>query len=80
MSPAAALPLVPPGSYGLRIDHSHDPDSGHQGAAVFDRSRIYRYLLTRVWDPSRPLLVYLMLNPSTADATTADPTIRRCTG
>lgn len=40
----------------------------------------YRYRLTRVWSPSEPLLPFIMLNPSTADATVDDPTIRRCKG
>ena len=46
--------------------------------AVFDSSRRYRYLLTRTWDDSCPRAVWVMLNPSTADAFTDDPTIRRC--
>lgn len=48
--------------------------------AVFDTTGLYRYLLTRVWDPAEPLAVFVMLNPSTADATRDDPTIRRCIG
>lgn len=48
-------------------------------AAVFDSSRReYRYLLTRVWNDNAPLVVFVMLNPSTADAMADDPTIRRC--
>jgi hypothetical protein len=38
----------------------------------------YRYWLTRCWDRSRPPLMFIMLNPSTADANVDDPTIRRC--
>lgn len=38
----------------------------------------YRYLLWRVWNEYRPMAVFVMLNPSTADANTDDPTIRRC--
>lgn len=38
----------------------------------------YRYWLTREWDPAKIKLVWIMLNPSTADADTDDPTIRRC--
>lgn len=44
----------------------------------------YRYWLSRVWrDQIRvgmPPLVFVMLNPSTADAVEDDPTIRRCIG
>lgn len=38
----------------------------------------YRYSLWRIWDSSKPLILFICLNPSTADATTDDPTIRRC--
>ena len=37
----------------------------------------YRYSLLRRWS-SGPLVNFIMLNPSTADATKDDPTIRRC--
>lgn len=40
---------------------------------------MYRYSLSRYWGPKRGL-VFVMLNPSTADASTDDPTIRRCMG
>jgi hypothetical protein len=54
--------------------------AGGLAAAVFDGpAREYRYLLTRIWDPAVAPLVFLMLNPSTADALEDDPTIRRCT-
>lgn len=49
------------------------------GARLSDDGR-YRYSLWRVWDPSAEHLVFIMLNPSTADAETDDPTIRRCIG
>ncbi|MFD5899104.1 DUF1643 domain-containing protein [Streptomyces sp. NPDC060366] len=55
-----------------------DTVDGLAATAVFDTGRTYRYLLTRIWDPSLPLAVWLMLNPSTADALADDPTIRRC--
>jgi hypothetical protein len=39
----------------------------------------YRYALGRLWDPTRPVdLTWCMLNPSTADGTKDDPTIRQC--
>lgn len=48
--------------------------------ATFDARRRYRYRLWRDWEPSRPRVVWIMLNPSTADETTLDATIRRCVG
>lgn len=50
-----------------------------QGHAVIDASGSYRYRLTRQW-AAGPLLPFVMLNPSTADALADDPTIRRCIG
>lgn len=39
----------------------------------------YRYSLGRHWDtPALPVLCYVMLNPSTADASQDDPTVTRC--
>lgn len=40
----------------------------------------YRYALWRVWDTSSARLVFVMLNPSKADAVNDDATIRRCVG
>lgn len=39
-----------------------------------------RFLLTRRWvaDEATPFVLFCMLNPSTANATTDDPTIRKC--
>ena len=38
----------------------------------------YRYSLTRIWDEDKPNVMFVMLNPSTADEKNDDPTIRRC--
>lgn len=49
--------------------------------AVFDDSRLYRYTLWRRWVDNCPLermCCFIGLNPSTADETADDPTIRRC--
>ena len=56
--------------------------SGEWGAAsaTFSADRRYRYTLTRVWDTEAPVVNFLMLNPSTADAFVLDPTNRRCVG
>lgn len=37
----------------------------------------YRYNLWRVWDEQLPRVLWVMLNPSTADASQSDPTLRR---
>ena len=50
-----------------------------QNAVISDCGR-YRYQLTRQVSPGERAAVFLMLNPSTADATIDDPTIRRCIG
>lgn len=55
--------------------------AGSVATAVFDSpQRTRRYLLTRIWDPAVTPLVFMMLNPSTANALTDDPTIRRLAG
>lgn len=35
-------------------------------------------MLWRIWDDSLPKVMFVGLNPSTADETEDDPTIRRC--
>ena len=46
--------------------------------AVLSDCGRYRYLLRRVWDCGRPRALFVMLNPSTADAEVDDATIRSC--
>jgi len=46
--------------------------------AMLSPDRVYRYSLWRVWDESKPLVMFIGLNPSTADELEDDPTIRRC--
>jgi hypothetical protein len=47
--------------------------------AVFSPCETYRYRLWRTWVVG-PRVVFVGLNPSTADATADDPTVRRCVG
>ena len=46
--------------------------------AVFSSDCRYRYLLWRVWAGTEGLVLFVGLNPSTADEQTDDPTMRRC--
>lgn len=46
--------------------------------ALYSPCLHYRYLLERRWDEAAPLLLYIMLNPSTATEAMNDPTIARC--
>lgn len=46
--------------------------------AIFDKTGRYRYSLWREWDERLPRIAFVMLNPSTADAVSNDPTIHRC--
>ena len=48
-------------------------DSG----ALFSECGKYRYRLWRTWS-DKPALCFLMLNPSTADEISNDPTVERC--
>ena len=49
-------------------------------AAEFSPCRKYRYVLRRTFGHGRAEVMFLMLNPSTADEVKNDPTIRRCIG
>ncbi len=48
--------------------------------AVLSLDRQYRYFLGRRWNPEGKTIAFIGLNPSTADETLDDPTIRRCIG
>lgn len=47
-------------------------------SAIFSECRTYRYALWRWWDKEKRYLMVIGLNPSTADETKDDPTVRRC--
>lgn len=44
--------------------------------ADFSNDRKYRYALWRIWDRTKPLVMFIGLNPSTANETENDPTIK----
>ena len=50
--------------------------NGHPSGAIIEDE--YRYLLWRKWDPSLEGVLFIMLNPSTADSKKNDPTITKC--
>lgn len=54
-------------------------DNIERNAIISDDQR-YRYWLTRRWESDAEPALFVMLNPSTADAEIDDPTIRRCMG
>lgn len=49
-----------------------------KSSAMLSPCQKYRYFLARTWDASKSRALFVMLNPSVADAATDDPTIRRC--
>lgn len=51
-----------------------------QNGATFSPNRLYRYDLWRMWLGGEGYAMFVGLNPSTADETQDDPTIRRCIG
>lgn len=51
-----------------------------QRTAVLSRCKVYRYVLAREWQSHLPGVLFVALNPSTADAVRDDATVRRCIG
>jgi hypothetical protein len=51
---------------------------GNQGGAWLGPGRRYRYLLWRAWGDAGRFVLFILLNPSTADQDTNDPTVERC--
>lgn len=51
----------------------------YKGGADISENSLYRYSLWRSWGAG-PRCLWMMHNPSTADATTDDRSIRRCVG
>jgi len=49
-----------------------------KSGARFSSCRKYRYVLWRIWDDHKPTVLFVGLNPSKADESDDDPTVRRC--
>jgi hypothetical protein len=60
--------------------HLFDTEPETLSGATISECGLYRYRLWRVWNQEAPLMVFVMQNPSTADASEDDPTIRKCIG
>lgn len=52
----------------------------YYSGAKFSHCGKYRYVLWRIWDESKPKVMFIGLNPSTANENTNDPTINRVIG
>lgn len=51
--------------------------SQEDNGALFSECKKHRHALWRIWDQNKPLVMFIGLNPSTANEHTDDPTIRR---
>ena len=49
-----------------------------KNGAILSEDRKYRYVLWREWDAALPKVMFIGLNPSTADEKLDDSTIRKC--
>ncbi len=72
---AARSPVAKPDSYfGLDIRGTEN------SWAAFSADGSRRYVLVRVWDPDSLPMIFAMCNPSKADESQNDATIRKCIG
>lgn len=53
------------------------PVDGIERTADISKCKLYRYSLTRLWDEKLPMIMFVGLNPSRADAVKDDRTITR---
>jgi hypothetical protein len=60
------------------LSNKIDKSTERKNDAIFDSTGQYRYSLTRVWNSNKEKVVFICLNPSTADGENDDPTLKRC--
>jgi hypothetical protein len=60
---------------GGKVHHAWPADSAV--SAVFSECEKYRYQLREIWDASKPLVLWLLMNPSVACTDYSDPTLRK---
>lgn len=60
---------------GMKLQVDTEPSG-----AIFAEGRTHRLYLWRRWSQDKPWVMFIGLNPSTADEELNDPTIRRCIG
>lgn len=58
------------------LTRTHEQD-GTRSTAIYSDCGLYRYALTREWGAGRRMM-FVMLNPSTADELRNDATVERC--
>jgi hypothetical protein len=56
----------------------HHRKGDAESTATYSPCETYRYVLTRVWNPTGPRALFVLLNPSTATELQNDPTVERC--
>jgi len=63
----------------VTVEHDLSLVAPFEASAVFSPCGTFRYHLERRWVAApTPFLLWVMLNPSTADAFKVDPTVNRC--
>ena len=62
------------------IECRHTRQDGTESLAIYSEDMKYRYLLERIWDsaPDTPVLMFVMLHPSTATVVLNDNAISTC--
>jgi hypothetical protein len=62
---------------GTKFDDDLVRGNAYAGA-VFSGDTRYRYRFWRMWSLQHPSMIWIMLNPSTADEQYLDPTVKKC--